>query len=150
VWNLTAYDPALVTVDSSSLASPLWIPRFATVTVVPGPNRFVLVDVPIVPSGSVEGRVVLETPAGRRAIGSAILTLVDKQAGVKQTVTTFSDGEFVAIGVRPGRYEVTVDDQLLRQLEATAAPTRFTLEASAEGTTVRGIEVVLRRPDPAR
>jgi hypothetical protein len=144
VWNLTPYEPTLVTVDSSSLPSPLWIPSYATVTVVPGPNRYVLADIPIVPAGAVEGRVVLESPDGRQPVGNARLTLIDNQTGVRQVITTFDDGEFVAIGVRPGRYEVAVDEQLLKQLQATVVPTPFTLQPSADGTTVRGIEVVLR------
>lgn len=148
VWNVTPYEPALVTVDSSSLPSPLWIPRFAMVTVVPGPNRFVLVDVAIVPAGAVEGRVVFEGPDGRQPVGNARLTLIDNQTGVRQVITTFGDGEFVAIGVRPGRYEVVVDEQLLKQLQATGVPTRFTLQPSAEGATLTGIEVVLRRTSP--
>jgi hypothetical protein len=150
VWNLTPYEPTIVTVDSASLPSPLWIPRFAVLTVVPGPNRFVLADVPIVPAGAVEGRVVLEDPDGRLPIGNARLALIDDQTGVRQVITTFGDGEFVAIGVRPGRYAVAVDERLLTRLQATQAPTRFTLQPSADGTTVRGIEVVLRRANPQR
>jgi hypothetical protein len=150
VWNLTPYEPALVMVDSSSLPSPLWIPRFAVVTVVPGPNRYVLADVPIVPAGAVEGRVILEGPEGRQPVGNVLLTLIDNQGGLRRTVTTFTDGEFIAIGVRPGRYEVTVDERLLKQLQATVVPARFTLQPSADGTTVTGIEVVLRRISPQR
>jgi hypothetical protein len=150
VWNITPYEPALVTVDSATLSSPLWIPRFAMMTAVPGPNRFVLVDVPIVPAGAVEGRVVLEGPDGRQPVGNAVLTLIDNQLGIRRTVTTFADGEFIAIGVRPGRYDVTVDERLLKQLEATVAPTRFTLKPSADGPTVTGVEVILRRTNPPR
>jgi hypothetical protein len=150
VWNLPPYEPTLITVDSSSLSSPLWIPRFSTVTAVPGPNRFVLVDIAIVPAGAVEGRLVLEGPGGRQPVGNARLTLIDNQNNVRQAIATFGDGEFVAIGVRPGRYEVAVEEHLLKQLEATLVPTRFTLEPSADGATVKGIEVVLRRTRPAR
>jgi hypothetical protein len=150
IWNVTAYEPAHVTVDSASLSSPFWMPGFARMTVVPGPNRFVFVDIPIVPGGAVEGRVVLDTPEGRQGVGNVRLTLVDNQTGVRQGITTFDDGEFVAIGVRPGRYEVAVDEQLLKQLQATVVPTRFTVESLPDGASVRGIEVVLRRTSPQR
>lgn len=150
VWNLTPYEPALVTVDSSTLSSPLWIPRFGMVTVVPGPNRYVLADIPIVPAGVVEGRVVLEGPDGRHPVGDARLTLIDNQTGVRQVITTFGDGEFVAIGVRPGRYDVAVDAQLLELLQAALVPTRVTVESVPDGASIRGVEIVLRRASPQR
>ncbi len=150
VWNITPYEPALVTVDSSSLPSPLWIPRFGIMTVVPGPNRFVLVDIPIVPAGAVEGRVMVDGPDGRQPIGNALVTLIDAQTGHRRTVTTFTDGEFIAIGVRPGTYEVTLDKRFLDQLEVTAPHVRFTLQPSADGTTVKNVDIVLVRAGAAR
>jgi hypothetical protein len=145
VWNLTPYEPTPVMVDSSSLSSPFWMPRFGMMTVVPGPNRFVVADIPIVPTGVVEGRVVLETAGDRQPVGNALLTLIDPHTGVRQVITTFGDGEFVVIGVRPGRYDVAVDEQLLKRLEATLVPTRFTLQSRVEGASVTGVEVILRR-----
>ncbi|MDQ3997449.1 MAG: carboxypeptidase-like regulatory domain-containing protein, partial [Gemmatimonadota bacterium] len=132
IWNMPPFEPALVTVDSMSLPSPLWVPGFATMTVVPGPNRFVLVDVPIVPGGVVEGRVVLETPTGRQGLGNAEVTLIERLTDARRVLTTFSDGEFLAVGVRPGSYEATVGERLLTQLQATAEPGRFVLAADPD------------------
>jgi LysM domain-containing protein len=145
VWNVAPYEPAMVTLDSLSLPSPLWIPGFTTMTVVPGPNRFVLVDVPIEPGGTVEGRVLLQTSVGGEGVGNARLTLVDRRTGTRRVVTTFLDGAFLAVGVRPGSYEVTVDEQLLAQLQAIAEPTHFALRAAKDGTAITGVDVLLRR-----
>jgi hypothetical protein len=145
VWNVAPYEPALVTVDSLSLPSPLWVPGFTTMTVMPGPNRFVLIDVPIEPGGTVEGQVMLESPDGRNGVGNARLTLIDRRTGSRRIVTTFLDGAFLAVGVRPGNYEVMVDEQLLAQLEAIGEPTRFGLPASTDGASVTGVDVILRR-----
>jgi len=71
------------------------------------------------------------------------VVLKHKASGEQRVLTTFSDGSFYAIGVRPGDWELTVDRKCLDVLKASAEPLRFTLAPSVEGTTVSGLEVVL-------
>jgi hypothetical protein len=149
VWNVPPLEPAFVTVDSLSLPSPLWIPGFATLNVVPGPNRFVFIDVPIVPGGVVEGRVLLETRGGgRQPVGNAQLTLLDDRTGTRQVVTTFADGEFTAVAVRPGSYQVSVDQELLARLGVTVDVVRFVVPANPDGASVKAVDVLLTPSPP--
>lgn len=140
VWDLLPYEPTSVTVDSTTLTSPLWVPAFARVQVEPSPNRYRIVDIPILPGGVVEGRVT--SPDGRSLAGISVV-LKHKASGEQRVLTTFSDGSFYAIGVRPGDWELTVDRKCLEVLKASAEPLKFTLTPSVEGTTVSGLEVVL-------
>ncbi|MGH7657561.1 MAG: hypothetical protein ACREL6_04945, partial [Gemmatimonadales bacterium] len=104
VWDLLPFEPVIVSIDSLSLSSPLWVPTFATISVEPPPNRFRLLDIPVAPGGVIEGRVVRESMGGIRGVGGVTLMLQDRRNGETRSLLTFSDGGFYAIGVKPGEY----------------------------------------------
>jgi hypothetical protein len=99
------------------------------------------VDIPIVPGGVIEGRVV------RRAVDSTIVVpgarLLLRRHGSSQTarLVTFSDGGFYLLGVKPGEYELSVDPAVLARLGVSARPIAFTVPSSPEGATVDGLEL---------
>ncbi len=136
-WDLLPYEPTFVAVDSSTLASPLWVPAFAGVSVEPSPNRYRTLDIPVLPGGVVEGRVT------GQAMGGITLRLKHKASGEQRILTTFSDGSFYGIGIRPGDWELTVDRKCLEILKAAAEPLTFTILPSEEGSAVEGLEVQL-------
>jgi len=55
VWDLVPFEPVMVSLDSVSLESPLLVPLFARTSIVPGPNRFRSLDIPVVEAGVIEG-----------------------------------------------------------------------------------------------
>jgi hypothetical protein len=140
VWDLVPFEPLAVTVDSLSLESPLLVPAFARVSIVPGPNRFRRLDIPVVQSGVIEGRVVRDA----RGVGGVTLVLTDRRSGARRTLVTFTDGAFYQLGVKPGDYELTVDARVLDALGADAEPLAFTLAPTPEGVGRSDLEVRLR------
>jgi hypothetical protein len=140
VWDVVPFEPLVVEMDSLSLPSPLLVPAFASVSIVPGPNRFRVLDLPVARAGVIEGRV---TRSGR-GVGGAGLVLTERRTGAQRRFTTFSDGEFYALGVKPGDYELTVESRVLDILGAIAQPVRFTLAPTAQGVGRSGIVVDLR------
>ena len=46
---------------------------------------------------------------------------------------TFNDGGFYLMGVKPGDYELSVDERVLDALAVDAEPLRFTLAPTANG-----------------
>jgi hypothetical protein len=143
VWDLVPFEPTRVSVDSSSVPSPLWVPAFATASVEPSPNRYRELDIPLAPGGVIEGRVA-RAATGGAAPGGVVLVLRHQETGETRTLTTFSDGTFYAMGVRPGAWELTVDRGCLDVLGARAETVRFTMLPDEAGATVRGLEVVLQ------
>jgi hypothetical protein len=146
VWDLLPYEPTPVTVDSSSLASPLWVPSFAHAMIEPSPNRYRRFDIAILPGGVIEGVVRWapeRSPGGGTAAGVS-LVLKHQESGEQRVLTTFTDGTFYAIGVRPGSWEVQVDPGCLATLRAASDPIRFSIAPNIEGTTVSGLEVMVR------
>jgi hypothetical protein len=147
VWDIVPFEPIGVSVDSLSLESPLLVPAFATASVVPGPNRFRTLDIPIVQAGVVEGQVLRAGASGRLGVGGVPMTLTDRRSGARRNLVTFTDGGFYLLGVKPGDYELTVDSRALEALGVTAEPLRFTLAPAAGGVGKSGLELLLR---PAR
>ncbi|HKG94823.1 MAG TPA: OmpA family protein [Gemmatimonadaceae bacterium] len=147
VWDVVPYEPVALQVDSLSLPSPLWVPATAAASISLAPNRFLPYEVAIVAGGTVEGRVVQEVGGRRSGVGGVRLTLrevggADADRG-RRPLTTFSDGDFTDMPLRPGEYEAAVDQSVLRQLGATAAPVRFTVRAVPDGDRVTGVELLL-------
>ncbi|HXE58083.1 MAG TPA: hypothetical protein VNK43_08785 [Gemmatimonadales bacterium] len=143
VWDIVPFEPVAVTVDSLSLSSPLWVPGVTSLVVSPGPNRFRRLDLPIALGGVIEGRVVRVVGGARRGLGGATLVLTDRRTGATRTLSTFTDGEFYAMGIVPGEYELAVAPRLLQALGARGAPVRFTLVPDPRGAAVSGLEVVV-------
>jgi hypothetical protein len=129
LWDLVPFEPVLVSLDSLSLDSPLLVPLFARTSIVPGPNRFRSLDIPVVEAGIIEGRVV-RNGAG---VGAVTMILTDRRSGGRRTVVSFNDGGFYLMGVKPGDYELTVTEQVLDALAADAEPLRFSLAPTPTG-----------------
>jgi hypothetical protein len=74
LWPLSAFDPVVAAVDTTSLPSPLWLPAFSGIELNPLPNRFTTLDIPVLPGGLIEGRVMRSRRVpgyGRRDAGPA-------------------------------------------------------------------------------
>ena len=139
VWDLVPFEPVIVSLDSVSLDSPLLVPLFARTSIVPGPNRFRSLDIPVVAAGVIEGRV-LRNNAG---VGGVTLILTDRRTGTGRSLVTFNDGAFYLMGVKPGDYELRVDEQVLDALAVDAEPVRFSLAPTANGIGRSDLEVGL-------
>jgi len=139
VWDLVPFEPVMVSIDSMSLESPLLVPLFARTSVVPGPNRYRSLDIPLVESGIIEGKVT-RNGAG---VGGVTLMLTDARRGSRRTLVTFNDGAFYLMGVKPGDYELSVDPKVLDALAVDVEPLRFGLAPTPNGIGRSDLELRL-------
>ena len=148
VWGVSPWEELLISVDSTSLASPWWTPAFAAMAVMPTPNLVRSADVAIVIGGVVEGSIRLEGPSSRPLSRPLAIALTETTSGTRTIVEPFTDGSFYRMGLRPGRYEATVDPASLRDLGLSADTVRFELHparsASQPGPAVSGLLLLLR------
>lgn len=142
LWDLVPFEPVFVSLDSMTLESPLLVPLHARASIVPGPNRYRRLDVPVVQAGVIEGRVLRDGTG--RGVGGVTLILTERRSGARRTLVTFTDGAFYLMGVKPGEYELAIPAEVLDVLGLTAAPLRFTLAPGAEGVGRADLELVLR------
>jgi hypothetical protein len=144
LWQLPAFDPVTATVDTTTLGSPLWVPAYSAIRIEPLPNRFTTLNIPILPGGMVEGMVIRESDQGDVVIPGAGLIFRHLKTGQTRDVTTFSDGMFYEMSIRPGEWEITVDPRVEARLGLRATPFRFTLTPRLQGESLSGIIIRLR------
>lgn len=135
LWDLHPYEPTRLTVDTLTLASPLWVPDKRVLAVEPTPHATTPVALPIIPGGVIEGRV---TARGHGVAGVRV-TARHAASGEERQLVTFSDGGFYAMGIRPGIWELTA------RAANQAAALQFEMPVSRDGVEIRDLALVLGR-----
>jgi len=127
VWDIPAFEPVQVQVDTTTLDNPLYVPAFTTAQLEPPPNSYRTLDLPLVTGAVLEGRVLMD---GAPVPGLTV-ALTNRANGRVTSIPTFSDGSFYLLGVKPGRYTLAVDARDLSArrltgttLQVTAQPDR--------------------------
>jgi hypothetical protein len=143
VWDLIPFEPTEVEIDPGSVRDPLIVASVERFTFRPDPNVFTPLPLAFLPTGEVTGRVA--SAAGGPGIGGLALELVQLDSGERYPTTTFSDGTFYVLGVRPGRYRVVLSDDDLARLGARAAAVEFQVGRRRDQALIEGIEVVVER-----
>lgn len=142
LWDLVPFVPLPIVIDSLSLPSPLWIPTIDHTSIEAGPNRFEPLDVPLVAGGVVEGRIVWDRPGGV-SLPPVPFTITNARGDLIARAESFSDGEFVLFGVKPGTLTIRVDAEWLAAHHLTAVTHTVLLVSSDEGSTVRVPSITL-------
>jgi len=142
-WDLVPFEALIVEVDTLSIGDPLWLPLATRFTFRPDPNTFTLLPLPFVQAGEVSGRLTIDN--GARALAGVPLVLTNLTTGDRYETVTYSDGGFYVLGVRPGRYEVIVDDRVLEALGARLEPAAFEIGRTRDDAIVEGVDVRLAR-----
>src|SRR6185312_14342496 len=138
VWDLVPFEPVALDVDVSTLDSPLWAADAQHVVLEPLPNRFEEYNVAIVPGGVVEGTLV-DARTGGKPLAGVRVVLAETGTQRRMEATTFSDGGFSFIGVKPGRWTATVDARDLATLRGAADPVPVVVRAMENGDRISGI-----------
>jgi len=133
VWDVVPFEPVELALDSLSFESPLWVPAVPRMVLLPEPNRFTALDLPMVIGGVVEGMVVRGAGGARQGVGGVGLVLTERRSRKRRMVTSFTDGSFYLLGVTAGEYELSVDARVLNRIGMTARPRRFAISAAGEG-----------------
>ena len=81
---------------------------------------------------------------GPRSVAGVVLVLKHKASGEQRVVTTFTDGGFYVMGLRPGEWEIAVDQRCLGLLHAKVELARFSIRPLADGDAVNGLNLTLR------
>lgn len=133
VDGLRPFRPVLVGVDEASLGDPFLAPAVKGVVVTPRPGVTAQIELPISPSGEVEGLLLSSSGVEQPGVR---LELVDRQGlVVAETISEF-DGFFLLERVPYGEYRLRVARDAARQLGV--------------GEELRGALVVNREEDIVR
>jgi hypothetical protein len=148
--NLSALTPTDVEVDANSLEDPFWQPAVPGVAVMPRSGSVQRLEFPIVSTGEIDGGVFFENSKGEKEPLSRVqLELRDEKGAVIKRTNPEYDGFYLFEKVFPGTYTLHVvsEDPQVKDLA-----NEFSKEVvvGADGTIVRGADVVLRSPEAER
>jgi hypothetical protein len=132
VWNVPAYDPVPVRVDSLADMDPAYS-QYPIAPLRATPNMFNPIELRLVRVNEVSGRVEL---GGAPAPGGVRLRLEDPAARLHYETLTFDDGTFSFDRVFPGTYQLQVNERALAALGATGEPVSIQVP-SANAIVVR-------------
>jgi hypothetical protein len=144
VSQLPGYERLLASIDTTTLASPLWLPAFGAIEFETQPNRFVTLNIPVLSGGVIDGRLMRRTPEGNVPVPGATLILRHLKTGQTRLITTFSDGGFYALSIRPGEWEIRVDPSVVSRLGTRADPVYFNIKQALQGESLSGITLQIR------
>jgi hypothetical protein len=149
IWGVSPYEEVLISVDSTSLKSPWWVPRFAAQAVTPTPNLVRSADVPVDIGAVIEGAVVIEGTTSQPLGRPLPLILIETATGNRITLESFTDGTFYRMGLRPGRYQMMVEERALTALGLRGDTLQVELVPSRSsdqpGSTLSELRLLLRR-----
>jgi hypothetical protein len=140
-WELFPFQPVLLQVDTTAFENPFYVLPDRLLQVVPTPNSFESVNVPVVIGAEVTGRVMFED----RGLGGVRLALRDLKRDRLIRLLTFSDGGFYVLGIPPGEYEIGLANGLPAGIRASAEPVRFTVPVGGGEKRIEGLVVRLER-----
>ncbi|MFN1836109.1 hypothetical protein AB2B38_012665 [Balneola sp. MJW-20] len=145
IGQLLPYFQYDVEINKAALKNPLLVPELEKFSIVTDPNQYKPLEVPFYMSGVISGNVNLHENDRVRGLGGVRLYLQEANADSTSQVTelpTFSDGSFYTYEVAPGKYDLFVDPNQLRFLNAVSRPDTLKLEvkALAEGDFIEGLE----------
>lgn len=155
ISQLQPYRQYNMTINKASLNNPMLVPLVENFSIITDPNQFKLIEIPFYMSGIIDGMVYRVADDGRRTGTGGLrlyLTQIDPPEGSSphsEELRTFSDGSFYAYEIPPGKYQLEADPSQLGFLNAISVPEvlEFTVEASAQGDFVEGLEIEIYPED---
>jgi hypothetical protein len=133
--------------DNGTLEDPQWKPLLAGARVLPRPGLVQVLDFPVAATADIDGTVYLWEGPTRRAVGDAVVELVDAAGQVVQRVRSASDGFFTMPQVLPGDYRLRVSAEQVTKLRLQDNAER-SLKIGPDSDFVNGQDLELRRLPP--
>jgi hypothetical protein len=134
-----------VEIELSSLPDPVWLPKHAKFSFISEANSTKLIDVPLLPSGIIEGSIKRirnneYVPQNRVRIKLTELTYQSAD-----NIFVFNDGSFYKMGVMPGKYRAQVDSMQMAILKVKSVPEfyEFDISISEYGDLIPNLNFVL-------
>ncbi|TVP56260.1 MAG: hypothetical protein EA351_08430 [Gemmatimonadales bacterium] len=150
-WDLTPYEMTRVQLDPMTLPNPLWVPALGTIELPLAPSSYRRLDLPVVPGAEISGRIVRISDGGREepVAGMEVVIADLVRPGEETEVTTFSDGGFYAMGLKPGAYELRVPPELLDHVQLIQDHPDRAVVVRSNGEGSAGNVVIRLVPRPA-
>jgi hypothetical protein len=140
-WELYPYEDSYIEVSRLAFDDPRLVPLNDQITVSPTPNSYQAVPVPIVIGAEISGYVVLNG----FGLPGVPVELRNLTIGRTITLVTYSDGAFYSVSIPPGEYDITVPDEILEAVGATASVVQINIPSGQGDKRIEDLVVNLER-----
>lgn len=145
VSGLEPYNKYTIDLDGNSFENPAWKIHNKVINVTADPNTFKLIEVPVSVEGEVAGTVYLKKGKIKSGLGRMIVNIYNSNHQLVAKTLTEPDGYFNYLGLLPGDYTVSIDEnQLLKtnmKIENPNIP--FTIQVKKEGDIFDSVEIIV-------
>lgn len=147
---LQSYNRYDMEIIERNIPNPSLAPLRNEFSFIADPNQYKPIEIPFYMTGTVEGNVSVERDDRRRGQGGVRVNIVGIDNDFETSERTFNNGDFYAMNLPPGEYEIRMNQSQLDLLDVEMAgpPLRFEVQRTEHGDFVSGIEITLTRPVP--
>ena len=144
--NLRPYEEYIVEIDPYSLDNPTLQPAHENFRVAVNPNVVTTINVPIVTSGEVAGRVDRLIADGTVGVGGMRVIIINEATGKEIELVTFNNGDFFHLGLVPGMYRAFLDPEQLKNHGYVSNPPyiKFQMKTIAGGDYFSAASFIIR------
>lgn len=137
-----------IIVDESTLDGPFMITATPGKAIRARKGYLEQVELPVVRAGELEGVVYQQAEDGESEVAPYVmLNLIDRQQKVAATTRSEFDGYYLFTDVKPGQYQLRVDEAYVDRRELK--PSEQRVEFSSQGDVIEGVDFVLSPLDQA-
>jgi hypothetical protein len=139
ISRLPAHQPTDIALALSTLEDSGWMSTVTGLNVIPRPGRTITVDLPVVPTGEIDGTVWVIRNGIRQEMPGLRVELVDRRGGVRKQISAY-DGFFLFQRVPAGAYVLRLSPEQLRELGLSESKGREVLITN-EGSILNGLDL---------
>jgi hypothetical protein len=147
ITQLQSYWKYNAEIVQSALPDPTLAAAVSEFSFITDPNRHKLIEIPLYRTGVIEGRITITNRDNEEGLGGIRLLLNGIDNKYEETIRTFSDGNYYAMRLLPGKYTLEVDPAQVSFLNATCQPGKleFEIKALSEGDYKENMDFLLVR-----
>lgn len=135
------YRGARVHLDPQSLADPFWVPSTPGYEVLTRPGRVTELEFAIVPTGEVDGRVLLVHQDASRPVSGVQVQLHEENGERRYSARSAFDGYFLFQRVPQGQYQLSISVDQLPPGHQTGAPQRVQIDGAGDWVADRELMI---------
>lgn len=130
--HLPPYRPTDVRLAAHTLDDPLWVPAVEGHRVVPRPGEPIVLELPVLESGEIDGTVYINRDNRRNSVRGAVLELVTEEGEIITTTRSSFDGYFVISSIPLGNYRLRLSPSQRDRFNLQGDPPSQKIELSSE------------------
>ncbi len=134
VNDLESYSRYNVKLIDKNNKSPLWSTEQEKFSFISDPHQFKEILIPFYEVGEVMGLVQKKSLGNLLPISGLTIHLINEESNEDIVLKTMSDGSFYFYGIKPGAYNIYVDEEQLKRLNLQSSPQSY-------NGTIRSISV---------